>query len=427
MKTVREDAAGPARATGPGVTPPQLEWLWAPGARARAPFTWNRLLWALVFPQRRQRVAPTVSGGLLIVLSLGIGAAAYNAANNILFITLALLLACLIASGVLSWVNFRGLAWRLELEPPLRSGGRATVLLRVRNGKRFLPTYGLWFELGARALDEARPARAETTFTARAAEIQAALAQAAAGYLTGTVPLSGRLDPGATTTIEWTFAPGRRGRWRVELRAVGSLFPFGFLRKEFTTTLGRDAVVWPAPVDYHSNSVAAARRTAGGRRAPRSGSGEDLFALRRYDLGDSHRLIHWKASARTRQLLVRQYSADAAEGFALWLRVDDGGYADAAQYELLIAFAASLAEALFRSSHLTHVALNERAPLPVRRLPELESWLDAVAVLPPWAAPAAPVRPGASAAPRWRNLITFRADGPRGVAAVVDGEIIASA
>jgi uncharacterized protein (DUF58 family) len=31
------------------------------------------------------------------------------------------------------------------------------------------------------------------------------------------------------------------------------------------------------------------------------------------------RLIHWKASARAGQLLVRQHSAESAEGFSIWV------------------------------------------------------------------------------------------------------------
>ena len=102
--------AAPAASTAPATTAlrPVAGWQ-GPGARGpKRRFTWNAVLWALVFPQRGQRILPTLSGTLLIALSLGIGMAAYNSANNILFITLSLLLACLILSGVLSWLNFRG-------------------------------------------------------------------------------------------------------------------------------------------------------------------------------------------------------------------------------------------------------------------------------------------------------------------------------
>src|SRR5690606_5016601 len=93
-----------------GITSPSLDWS-GPGARAseRRELTWNRVLWALVFPKKRHRIALTLPGVFLMVLAMGIGTAAYNTASNILFITLSLLLACLLLSGLLSWFNFMNL------------------------------------------------------------------------------------------------------------------------------------------------------------------------------------------------------------------------------------------------------------------------------------------------------------------------------
>ena len=62
-------------------------------------------MWSILYPRRRQRFLPTLSGTLLITVTIGIGVAAYNTSNNILFITLSLLLSCLILSGLLSWMN----------------------------------------------------------------------------------------------------------------------------------------------------------------------------------------------------------------------------------------------------------------------------------------------------------------------------------
>jgi uncharacterized protein (DUF58 family) len=373
-------------------------------------------------------VAPTVSGVLLIGISFGVGLAAYNAANNILFITLSLLLACLVASGVLSWLNFRGLQWQLAASPPMRVGLDAAVTLRLRNDKRLLPTYGLWFDLTARNVEAGGRARAETTFTARGGEVRAALTRASRVATGERLYLRARLDPGAESGLEWSFQPPDRGRLRLELRSVGSLFPFGFLRKDLTTTLVREVVVWPAPVPYRQGGVATAQRTIGAERVPRTGSGDDLFALRRYELGDSHRLIHWKASARTRELLVRQFVAEAADGFALWLNAAGLNCSGPAQFELLLGFAVTLAEDLFRAGRLRSVALNAASPQPVRRAQELANWIDAVSLLPAWTPDqAATTVPAATRSARTRNLITFVPDGPRGAAALVDGAALANA
>ncbi len=394
-----------------------------PGARRRPRrFTWSALLWALVYPQRAHRILPTMPGVVLIALSLGIGTAAYNSSSNILFITLSLLLSCLILSGVLSWLNLRGVLWRLTLAPPLRAGHDTVVVLDLRNRKSFLPTYGLWFEFAARSVDAQAIPRAESTITGRGINVRAALAQAEKAEARARVPLPARLDPAGETRVEWVMKPEKRGRLRVELASVGSLFPFGFLRKDIGSDLAEHAVVWPAQIEYRRHPAATLRRTSGGERVARAGSGGDLLALRRYTTGDSHRLIHWKASARTRQLLVRQFAAETAEGYSLWLRTDAGVWSHPEQFEVLLRFAATLGEDLFRAGRLQGVAINAEPPMLVRRVHDLESFMDRLAVLSPSEEAVPPLNERIAK----QNIITFVPEGARGVAAYVDGELAAS-
>lgn len=405
-----------ARASDPGAD-------WADPGRTRWRFRWSDLLWGLIFPSRRQRITPTVPGLVLIGLALGIGSAAYNTASNILFITLSLLLACLILSGVMSWLNIRGLRWRLSVPPPLRAGQEAPVTLELWNRKRLLPTYSLWFELGARPAP-AGVLRAESTVTATSADIKAAFARADQAASRKVLTLRERLDAGQQRRLDWLFVPARRGRVRVELTSVGSLFPFGFLRKSLGARLRREAVVWPAPVDYRFLRTTATRRRAEGRRVARPGTGNDLLALRRYQAGDSHRLIHWKASARLRQLLVRQFAAESADGYVLRVDAAAASWPRADQFELLCSFAATLAEDLFTSGRLQGAAVGAGETMPIRQVRDLESFLDQLAVLEPEPGNGGPVRLPAG---RHRHLITFAPEGPRGVAAFIDGEKSATA
>ncbi len=395
-------------------------------ARRRRRFTWNALLWALVFPQRGQRIMLTVSGTLLAALSLGIGMAAYNSANNILFITLALMLACLILSGVLSWLNFYGVRWRLQLAPPWRTGQVAAVAVELGNRKTFLPTYGLWFELAARWLDP-RPAVVSSTITGKGVDVRASLAKAKQNESAAKLHLRTRLDPQGEARVDWQFQPSRRGRWRVELRGVGSLFPFGFLSKSMGTDAMQEVTVWPAPVEYRRHAAAGSRRQIGGENLARAGSGSDLLALRRYAAGDSHRLIHWKASARTGQLLVRQFTAENSEGFSLWVQTDPALWPRPEQFELALSLAATLAEDLFRRGQLVRVAIDNDAPLSIRSGHDLEAFLDRLAVVEPAEAKQQKISPRSATPATTRNLMTFAPDGARGVVAYVDGEKAASA
>lgn len=399
-------------------------WAGTGGEEKRAPFTWNALLWSMVCPRRGHRLLPTVAGTLLIAVAFGIGAAAYNSSNNILFITLSLLLSCLMFSGLLSWMNLRRVLWRLRLAGPLRSGHDAVVTAELKNGRRFLPAYGLWLDFSARPVDDEGKG-AESTFTARAADIRAALASAERGERRARIPLADRIAPKGQAAVEWILRPERRGRLRVELAGVASLFPFGFLRKDVGAGQRVEAVVWPAPVEYRRFGTPGAKRRGEGERERRAGGGSDLLGLRRYATGDSHRLVHWKASARSGTLLVRQFSAESSEGCSLWIRTDRELWPEPARFELLVSFAATYAEDLFRQGRLRAVAIGREAPRPVRGVRDLEDLLDRLAL-------ATPSREsGEQATPDPRSgrgsTVVFAPEGPHGVAAFAEGIKVASA
>jgi uncharacterized protein (DUF58 family) len=235
-----------------------------------------------------------------------------------------------------------------------------------------------------------------------------------------------RLDPGGSSRLGWMFTPARRGVLRIELRGVGSLFPFGFLRKFTGTGLRREIPVWPAPVEYRRFAGGSARRPEGEIRQARAGNEGEMVALRQYESGDSHRLIHWKASARSRELLIRQFSSQNSDACSIWLRTDDAVWTRPEQFELLMSFAATLAQDLFRAGRLRSTAIDAGRPVAMRRVADLDSFLDRLAEARPLPAP--PETPAAEpgqARARF-NLLTFEPDGARGVAAFVNGNKIAA-
>ncbi len=179
------------------------------------------LLWLMLLPPETQRTRPTRAGAVLMAVAMGIGMAAYNNANNVLFMALSLLLSCLVLSGVLSWVNFRGVRWRLSLPAHWRAGEPGAMRLELANGKKITPTYNLLFHARARRLGPGE-----------------------------SLHLPDRLDAGGVLALDWHFQPTVRGLETVEVFAVESRFPFGFLRKMSGGSLRQEVWVWPARVPY---------------------------------------------------------------------------------------------------------------------------------------------------------------------------------
>ena len=385
---------------------------------------WQRLLWELVFPERLNRAEPTVSGSLLVILSFGIGLAAYNSSNNILFITLSLLLSSLLLSGLLSWANLRRVEARILSCGPSRAAEPSLVRVEAANASKTLPAYGVWVDL--RAEPEADPEghpflKVHDSATRRA--LRKRLSSVGSLVFIGRIQLGRGLPQGEVLSEGWEWTPPKRGAWELRLTGLGSLFPFGFLRKQRALRVLKRIVVRPAPLRYELLSQDLAPRLGASGRRSRKGSGNDLISLRRYAAGDPHSLIHWKASARHRRLLVRENAEEAGSPLALWFEADPRLWPEAAQLERGVSLSATLAEDLFRLGRLGALKLGDEPWQRIRSEADLEAWLDRLACVRPGisrADAALPSRPGVP-------VITIRPEGPNGAAAHVDGRKIALA
>lgn len=377
-----------------------------------------RFLWSLLLPGTADRAEPTVSGVVLFLLCLGVGMAAYNSANNILFITLSLLLGSLVLSGVLSWLNLRKVHIGLQLAFPYRAGEPATIELVLENRKRLLPSHNLWCNLVIEPVSGPRPDASPKSLW----ESLKAAARSNPEREVARVPLGRGLMAGETRLLVWSWTPPHRGRWRIRLDSVGSLFPFGFLRKHVSLMLSEELLVWPAPLSLDAPTSAATGSTQSGRRTTRKGEGGDLLALRPYEPGDSHRLIHWKASARQRQLMTRQCAAESHEAYVLHFDSDASLWPESASFETAVRLAATLAEQLQAASRLRRLSIDGETPVSVRRFSDLENWMDRMACIMPSQDSGLPALDQ-----RGRGIIRIRAHGPRGAAAYVDGRQLSTA
>ena len=76
-----------------------------------------------------------------------------------------------------------------------------------------------------------------------------------------------------------------------------------------------------------------------------SSSDVSFHALREYVPGDDRRSIHWRTTARVGKLMVRQFEETMRSHLLIVLSLDPDSYRDAADFELAVSCAASLAYA----------------------------------------------------------------------------------
>ena len=168
-------------------------------------------------PQRTIR--PTRDGWWMLFAAMGLGVAALNTGNNLLYLLCSLLLALVIVSGILSEQTMRGLRVESLIPEELFAGRPAVGGASVTNGKRWLTSYSVVVEvLGPGGSDSYH------------------------------LP---RLPAGASRLVTWQFAMPERGRHRLAGVRMATRFPFGLFSKVSRVLLDREVVVYPAirPVD----------------------------------------------------------------------------------------------------------------------------------------------------------------------------------
>ena len=117
----------------------------------------------------------------------------------------------------------------------------------------------------------------------------------------------------------------RRGEWPVGPFSAVRSDPWSFVRRVAGQSGQTTILVRPKVHPVRKGFVATARE--GSTESASRQRGEDhFFALREYVLGDEPRMVHWRSSARTGKLVVKQFVASAAEGTLIVLDTDASAY-----------------------------------------------------------------------------------------------------
>lgn len=261
----------------------------------------------------------TKVGLVYILLTLIVGVAAANTGNNALYIVEALLLSVLVFSGLTSRRNVAQLEAELVLPQEAHANEPFTARIRVANRDRW---------------------------TARRLVVVEGAAEGAPLL----IPYLGR---GAESWADLPMMVGRRGRYEAPFVHLGSVFPFGFFRKGERVRQTAEMLVFPQLFPGARDLPARAAR-AGERSSGRRGAGHELFNLRRFQLGDDRRGIHWKQTARTGDLIYMEREAERGRRLSIVLDNAVGDLpaeAERQRFETLVSEAATAAHEALRQGY----------------------------------------------------------------------------
>src|SRR6202035_4452692 len=194
-------------------------WLWFAAWRKR------------MRPPRRLRF--TREGKFFVGITLGVGFAAINTANNLLYLLLGMLLALIVVSGIMSELSLRDLSVVRRL--PLRAQvGRAHLVeIEVYNHKKRVPSYAIEVE----DLRAGQPADKRCFFL--------------------------KISPSSAQVAAYRRTPARRGRDRHTGFLIATRFPFGLFEKSREVDAEGELIIYPA-VDPVRLPVEEPGRRAGG-------------------------------------------------------------------------------------------------------------------------------------------------------------------
>lgn len=135
----------------------------------------------------------------------------------------------------------------------------------------------------------------------------------------------------------------------------------GLLRRVVDWTGVVDLFVHPRTTPLTPSAAGLVRDLEGQVTAKITNNDLAFHALRPYEPGDDRRYVHWRTSARTGQLMVRQFNETRRSQLTMVLAEDAGAYGDADEFELAVSITASIATQVIRDGTQISVVAESRA------------------------------------------------------------------
>lgn len=294
----------------------------------------------------RRRLYFTREGWLFSVLTLSMGLVAINTGHNLFYLIFALLLSVVIVSGLLSERVLR----RIEVERHLPSEMTAqvpfAVVVEVRNPDRHTISYSL-----------------------KVSDCGNFFPRRTLGYIPS-------LEPGESRSFHYLVQAQKRGEYRFGPIHLTTRFPFGLFEKVRIIPAEGRFVAYPPHREAALLCPSVLGKERVGHRKWRWG--EEILGFRPASLGDDHRLVHWRTSARVGQLMVKEFIEEVEHPRPIFF---DNRGTEGERFEVAVEMTASLLRFLFHRGVAVAFATWDGYFKPVARPEGLRAALQHLALL----------------------------------------------
>jgi uncharacterized protein (DUF58 family) len=316
-----------------------------------------------------RKLAFTREGKFYILITFGIGFAAINTGNNLLYLLLGMLLSVILLSGFLSEMAIRGARVKRLSQPDAFAGVPVRHTLELANVARRGPGFSLAArevfvdpeEVGAVRLGRKRRAQVEAR---KPGQAPTPVMHLAAGVR-------------RAVNLDVTF-PRRGTHLSFGLR-VETGFPFSLFVKSRVFEAAHETLVFPALIPDLPVEEVMAWLAGEAEASRRVGRGVDIYGVRDFREGDAPNRIHWKLTARRGRPVTREFEDLHGREVRLFLF---NAARDAARGEAAVSVATTLAEVLGGGGARVLLATLDSARQAVRPLDERGVILAHLATLP---------------------------------------------
>jgi uncharacterized protein (DUF58 family) len=262
-----------------------------------------------------------------VFVTVGVGIAAVNTGNNLLYLMLGLMISLLLISMVLSELTLRRVYVARRLPERVFAGSTCVIEMTLANRKRFVPSFSLEVEDASKT----DPTDRRCYFL--------------------------KIAPRSQQLAGYRRTPRRRGELALTGFRIATRYPFGLVEKVRIVSAADSLLVYPQLIEVERDAL---RDVTAGAEASvdRSGPGSEIGGIREYVAGEEARAIHWRRTASLGRVVVRDPQRDAATRLTLMLdnaRPSDAGELWDESFERRISRAASLAAAAHRRGATTEV------------------------------------------------------------------------